>query len=549
MVAGQVRAGSLPLRGYQEEALLAIRRATERGLTRQLVCLPTGTGKTVVFAHLARERRGRVLILAHREELIRQAVSKLHAVDGRMTVGVALERRPRGTPPPRILVGSVQALSQPRRLAKGVPHFRTIVVDEAHHGPAPSYQRLLAALGAFEDGPDAPLVVGFTATPSREDNRRLSETWQRVVYRKTLVDMISAGFLCDLRALEVRLDTDFGLLKLSHGDFDQNAAGAMLQAAGAPALIAAAYDEHARSRQGLVFAPTVALAEEFAIAFREHGISAGVVSGKTPTKQRRQIISDFMSCRIKVLVNCGVLTEGFDAPEVSCVVIARPTKSKSLYVQMIGRGTRVHPAKSDCLVLDVAGATRNHDLMTSASLFSVRDGFEDGASLRELRQSASSSRPVDDGPVDSEPAPPGPRATEAHTGPVNIFHGGQAQWLEMEPTLYVLPLPNDGHVALTKSDDSWSAYVWQSGKTTVLGTDLALTWAQGIAEDHVRANGGGWLADPTARWRNAAPSGAQMSLLHRMGVPIPAECTRGQASDMITMARVRDVTGQEALAG
>lgn len=533
---------TLALRDYQAEALEAIRRAAQHGVTRQLVCLPTGTGKTVLFSHLAQQRMGRVLILAHRDELIQQAVDKLHQVDPTMTVAVALERRRRrGTP--RVLVGSVQALSRPARLAKGVPEFRTVIVDEAHHSTAPSYVRLLTALGVFDPG--GPLMVGVTATPNREDKRHLSEVWERIVYRKTLVDMIANGYLTDLRALEVRLETDFSSLPTTRGDFDQQAAGAMLTAAGAPDRIAEAYLEHAAARPGLVFTPTVAVATEMSEAFVEHGIKAAMVTGKTPLSERRGIVQAFAEGRVQVMVNCGVFTEGFDAPAVSCVVIARPTRSKALYVQMIGRGTRLHPSKSDCLVLDVAGVARTHDLMTSAGLFAAGETFAEGGSLRDHRSKLHKAKlevaEVED--ADDRRA----EVTDSSTGPVNIFHGGengQLQWLEVSDDLYVLTIAG-GHVSLHKGESGWTAAVSDGGSRQVLASDLELTWAQGVAEDYVRSSGAAWLADPTAQWRRARPSNAQMRLLARMGVAVPSGCTRGQASDLITTARALAVASPE----
>lgn len=526
---------TLALRDYQVEALAAIKSAALRGVNRQLVCLPTGTGKTVVFSHLARQRAGRVLILAHRDELIQQAVAKLREVAPGMTVGIALERRPKGSPPPRVLVGSVQALSLTKRLAQGVPTFRTVIVDEAHHAPAPSYHRLLSALGAFDAG--GPLVVGFTATPTREDARPLSGVWEEIVYKRELVDMISRGYLTDLRALQIRLATDFAALPTVRGDIDQEAVGVLLRDMHVPDLIATTYVEHARRRPGLVFAPTVAIAADMAAAFQLAGIPAAAVSGKTPAKERRRLLADFNEGRLQVVVNCGVLTEGFDSPRVSCVVIARPTRSKGLYVQMIGRGTRLHPSKADCLVLDIAGATRSHDLVTSASLFSAEADFAEGHTLREHEARAARDRlPKGITQGDTE-VKGGDQVTDAFAEPVHIFHGGQLQWMGLSEDLYVLPIPK-GYVALKREGDRWGAFYSVDNKRKALGVDLDLTWAQGVAEDYVRSVGATWL-DPAAKWRNASPSAAQMGLLRRLGVPIPDGCTRGQASDLITAQQAR----------
>ena len=196
-------------RPYQYEAVAALLAATARGVERPLLVLPTGTGKTIVFALLVQRRRGRSLILAHRDELIQQAVDKLRLVDRTLPLGVVQAARDEYTAP--TIVASVQTLSRRARLTRLVPDFQTIVIDEAHHAPAPTYRRILDYCRAWH--PDGPLVVGVTATPERGDHHSLRTIFDGIVYQKTLLEMMQAGYLVDLRALQVLLKADFDALR------------------------------------------------------------------------------------------------------------------------------------------------------------------------------------------------------------------------------------------------------------------------------------------------------------------------------------------------
>src|SRR5438128_3391468 len=257
-------------RPYQHEAVAALLAAAARGVQRPLLVLPTGTGKTIIFALLVQRRGGRALILAHRDELIQQAVDKLHLVDPTMALGVVQAASDELTAP--TVVASVQTLSRRPRLARLVPDFHTIVIDEAHHAPAPTSRRILEYCRAW--CPDGPLVVGVTATPERGDRHSLREVFDRIVYQKTLLEMMQAGYLVDLRAFQVLLQADFDALRMQHGDFVDAELESLLLAANAPAQVLAAFQAHAADRKALVFTPTVALPYAIAATFRTAGIPA-----------------------------------------------------------------------------------------------------------------------------------------------------------------------------------------------------------------------------------------------------------------------------------
>jgi superfamily II DNA or RNA helicase len=340
-------------RPYQYEAVAALLAAAARGVQRPLLVLPTGTGKTIIFALLVQRRGGRALILAHRDELIQQAVDKLRLVDPTLPLGVVQADRDEHTAP--TVVASVQTLSRRERLARVVPDFRTLVIDEAHHAPAATYRRILDYCRAGQT--DGPLVVGVTATPERGDRQSLRPVFDRIVYQKTLVEMMQAGYLVDLRAIQVGLQADFDALETRQGDFVEAALETALLAANAPIQVLAAFQTHAADRKALLFTPTVALAYAMAATFRTAGIPAKALDGTTPLATRRAILQRLRTGATQVVANCAVLTEGFDEPSVDCIIVARPTQSAPLYQQMLGRGTRTFPGKMDCLLLDVVGVS------------------------------------------------------------------------------------------------------------------------------------------------------------------------------------------------
>lgn len=276
----------LPLRPYQDEAIQAIQAAQTRGVTRPLVVLPVGAGKTIVFAHLLRQRMGRALVLAHRDELLQQAVAKLRLIDPTAQIGMVKAEDNAVDAP--VVVASVQTLSRPQRLAQLRPGFATLVVDEAHHATAPTYRRILRHCGAF--AANGPLTLGVTATPERQDTARLSEVWQEVVYEQSLLALITAGYLANLRAVQVLLQVNFDALRTRQGDFVDAEVDTLLLQADAPQHVVQAYQAHAAGRKALVFTPTVrtayAMADGAQLRVRglgqdEQGIKAAVDPGES----------------------------------------------------------------------------------------------------------------------------------------------------------------------------------------------------------------------------------------------------------------------------
>src|SRR2546425_5552396 len=508
-------------RPSQHEAVAALLAAAARGVQRPLLVLPTGTGKTIVFALLVQRRGGRSLILAHRDELIQQAVDKLRLVDPTLSLGIVQAAHDEHTAP--TVVAGVQTLSRRARLTRVVPDFHTIVIDEAHHAPAPTYRRILDYCRAWH--PDGPLVVGVTATPERGDHHSLRQVFDRIVYQKTLLEMMQAGYLVDLRALQVLLQADFDALRTQQGDFVEAELETLLLAANAPAQVLAAFQAHAAERKALLFTPTVALAYAMAETFRSAGIPAEALDGTTSLATRRAILQRLHTGETRVVANCAVLTEGFDEPSVDCIIVARPTRSALLYQQMLGRGTRTYPGKTDCLVLDVVGVSTRHTLHTAATLFAC-----DPARLARQSVLEILDRPVCL-PQDEDPVTGTLRST-----PVDLFARRALRWVQTRQGAWVLSLGAQHGTLRLRPDgpDTWQVVqVRRVAEPVWLGDTLPLPYAQGLAEDYARHLGVARLVEAEAPWRQQPATGEQTALLRKLGLAARAGLTKGEAAELL----------------
>ncbi|HIZ78158.1 MAG TPA: DEAD/DEAH box helicase [Firmicutes bacterium] len=352
----------MKLRPYQEEAKEAIFAEWEKGRHKTLIVLPTGTGKTIVFSKVIEDcvRKGeRVLILAHRGELLDQAADKLKKSTGLMC---ATEKAEESCLDSwfRVVVGSVQTMMREKRLAQfSEDYFNTIIIDEAHHCLADSYQRVLNHFHKSN-------VLGVTATPDRGDMRNLGQYFESLAYEYTIPKAIKAGYLSPIKAQTIPLQLDLSAVGVQSGDFKAGDLGTALD----PYLhqIADEMSKICMDRKTVVFLPLIKTSQKFAEILNDYGFSAAEVNGES--KNRAEILSDFDRGKYNVLCNSMLLTEGWDCPSVDCIVVLRPTKIRSLYCQMVGRGTRLSPetGKTELLLLDFLWHTERHELCHPAHL-------------------------------------------------------------------------------------------------------------------------------------------------------------------------------------
>lgn len=395
---------TLKLRDYQAECTEAIWDAIARKVQRFAIVLPTGAGKTVVFAHLiltAREKGHRILVLVNRNELVDQTMRQVHSAAPDLTIGVV--KASRNEIGMDVTVASVQTLGRQNRLETFDPTaFDFIIVDECHHIAAESYQRIIRYFGGYAyklrpgsnrivDSVPATTVIGFTATLVRGDNKGLGDTFEEVPYTKDLVWMIRCGYLVNPVGKRIELDIDTDKVGQTAGDLGAKSLGTALTEAHAGHAIGHAIREHASDRSVLVFMPDVASAELTATILRLQGFSVDVVTGTTPYEERSLIFKRVRSGETQIVVNCMVLTEGFDEPQFSCVVLGRMTRNPGLFIQMVGRGLRlwklhdesspfawIRKPKTDCIVLmlgnsgsvSLAGMTD----LTETEVRKVQDG-------------------------------------------------------------------------------------------------------------------------------------------------------------------------------
>ena len=352
----------MELRPYQKEAKEAIFEQWDSGVLKTLLVLPTGCGKTVVFAKVTEEcvRKGdRVLILAHRGELLDQAADKLMKTTG---LGCALEKAESSCQGSwfRVVVGSVQTLMREKRLGSfPADYFNTIIIDEAHHCISDSYQRVL------QHFPEAQ-VLGVTATPDRGDMRNLGVYFESLAYEYTLPKAIKEGYLSPIKALTIPLKIDMSNVSVQAGDFKASEIGTALD----PYLegIAQEMQKYCMDKKTVVFLPLVKTSQKFRDLLNAYGFQAAEVNGDS--QDRAEVLKDFDAGKYNVLCNSMLLTEGWDCPSVDCIVVLRPTKVRSLYCQMVGRGTRLSPetGKDHLLLLDFLWHTERHELCHPASL-------------------------------------------------------------------------------------------------------------------------------------------------------------------------------------
>jgi len=541
---------ALNLRPYQADAITSVFESFEAGGRRVAVVLPTGSGKTVIFAHLAREwsiERGRVVILVDRDELVGQTLDKLAAIAPDIEVGVIKAERNELTN--QITVASVQTLSRDARLAEYIVQDQRgkldnrpeplVIVDECDLSASPSYQRVLTGLGCFDGTARA---LGVTATMARADRAGLGRTWERVAYQRDILDMIPE-YLVDVSG---RLITVDGLTladaRMTGGDFRPASLTEILTSTGAAEIAASGFVEHAeipvfsedrrasrRFRPGIVFVPSVACAYLFTEAFNDAGIRADMVWGAQPKDERREVVSAFRDgSGVDVLINCMALTRGFDAPRAEVCMIARPTCSPVLYQQMIGRVLRLFPGKESALLLDLVGASRDHRLATLIDLSTRRiNEVRPGESLTEaaFRERGERNPMLADYVLDYRD--------------IELFGQSRARWLQTDLGVWFLPI--DKSMIFLWPDASGETYRIgvrsmdgrSGGRFMAGGLDLsmAMGWAEQEAEK-INADKGADLVGIGASWRSKRPSPGMLRYAVSLGCSGPGNA--GQVSDRIS---------------
>lgn len=508
-------------RQYQVEAVRTILTRWQEGITRQLISLPVGSGKTIVLGLLAEALRERTLVLAHREELLYQAKSKIKLVYPDADIGI-LKASERSGLNAEICIASVQtAIRHTEELAER--GYKLIICDEAHHAPSKSYKKIFNTLG-FMSGQADKLLLGVTATAYRGDSTGLDEVFEEIVFERSILTMMKAGYLCDVKCLEVNTGRDISCVHLQTGDFAVNELSQVIDIPERNALVADTYLEHGEGRRGVVFGVKVDHAFHLAEAFRERGIACEAVYGDMPNDQRQDILNRYANHELQILTNVGVLTEGWDVPDTDIIMMARPTKSRGLYVQCVGRGLRIAPNKKDCLLIDFVDLAKKHDLCGVGTLAGRKKlHLDKDVTLLETLEREEKFR-------ENEFREP----TYEH---IDVLGRSRFAWV-LRNGHYALSLVNNQALFCRQVEGGYEpVLVSESEGTKWLSDDvLPLDYCMGVCEDYARQISANGYMMRDAQWRSEMATMKQLQALLRMGIKYRPDITKGEAAELLGQA-------------
>lgn len=566
------------LRPYQADCLYALRKFGMQGHKRGLIAMATGLGKTVVFAEMAGKAKKKMLVIAHREELLAQAKDKILRANPHLSVEIE-QAANKASMSADVVVASVQTFAvNPARLHRWAPdEFSAVIVDEAHHAVARTYLEVLSYFGlvpaiadlkdgdlarshirqevrerfeSFKPAASAPFLAGFTATPTRTDARGLEYIFDDIVYSMTIRDGIEGRWLVPIKGQRITTGTNISEVKLSRGDFQERALSNAVNTDERNALAVNAYRQHAEGRQALVFCVDVEHTKAMTQAFRSAGYKAEYVVGskKDMEKPREDVIADYQRSAVQVLVNCMVLTEGFDAPETSALIMARPTKSTLLYTQMMGRGTRLAPGKADLLVLDMVDVASKAGVNSVNTLFGLPPHLDFGES--DVLTAAKEIEELGDVPLamfEQAASIPELRTLAEQFDP--LMQAQVEEWLRTALSWtktafgYAISVPGNGEaraplqigVVVNMLGQADVRVKHRSQKPQYLARNEDVQTAISMAEDWVSRHvpDAGALLDKNAGWHSDAPSEKQLRFAERLKIKVNESMTKGDLSKLI----------------
>jgi superfamily II DNA or RNA helicase len=534
---------AIQLRPYQQEAVDAFFNALPEH-KRQLIVLPTGAGKTIVFGATARRYFETVssdkpiLVIAHRTELLDQAEQKIQYVwPGVVTGRIQGQRNEQLA---QVLIASTQTLVSGRR----IPKPGLIIYDECHHSRAEGALGVLQRLGVFE--PDGPPLLGVTATPSRSDRTELGDVFEHLTYERTILQMIMDGYLSDVRGIKIEVPgLNLSSIRTTGGDYNAKDLSYVMNIEEALDAVVDAVLTHAPGRKALVFAVDVKHAHALAERFQTRGIACAAVDGSMKAEDRAAILRAFAENKMRLLVNCQILTEGYDQPDVDAVVIARPTRSQALYVQMVGRALRLHPNKTDALVLDLTGATEDKSLQTFARLMRTqrKERFKTAGVPSGKDEPESEELPMEQGETVVEwltrIAKKQEKAAQVAQA-INLFaNRTRYRWQQVKDNFAICFEDSRWAYLYRDGDEYWPVLELNNEKFMPLhDRALPLEYAQGIAEGFLQLVESP-LIQREADWRNAPMSARQKYVLDKYRIQYDDTWTRGDASDALARAFAR----------
>lgn len=556
-----------PTRDYQDKAINAVVDAWAGGMFAPLVASATGSGKTTMLAELVRREvepaSQRALVIAHTEEIVFQLYERIeNQFDGRLeahftdraSLGIGIVMAEQDAADARIVVATRQSLHS-TRLERALMYgkFDVLVIDEAHHaGAGTTYLEIVDA--CKRRNPDLK-VVGFTATPERGDGTALEALWSEIVFEWLIPDGIKAGYLVPPKRVKVKTEVNLSGVKNAHGDYASSKLVSILKTANWQDKAYEAYAQHIApsDRLTLAFMPNVEMSKQFVERLKVEGVKAAHLDGTTPKEDRRRMLADYRARRLTLLSNFGVLTEGFDAPETSAILFARPTRSPVLFTQIIGRGLRLFPGKTDCLIIDLA-VTDQKALETGTLIGRMVYCNECGQEyyagmracpfcgyIRPLRERAR------DGALNEEELENGGRLIATFE---TVFDKAFAAWYSGDDGFFSCTVSfQDGAVVIAPPlTDNYYRMIYVPADprkpTKVVSRDEDLSALMIDADERIKRKGSN-TADKLAAWREHPATPAQMSLLRNLNASTIEGLSKGAAAQMIThLTAVRRIVGQ-----
>jgi hypothetical protein len=497
-----------------------------------------------MFAHLPQSLnvKGRWLVLAHREELLEQAYEKFTAVNPSLTVGVEQAHRRAGDA--QIVIASVQTMQKKRLKLFDPNEFAVVVCDEAHHSVAKSYKNAFEHFGLGVG--TGKILVGVTATPKRGDDVGLSEVYDDIAFEYSLQDGIEDGWLCDIIGKRIETSSDISGVKKRMGDFVLSQLAEAVDSPQRNQLVAEKYLELAKGRKALVFAVNVKHAESLHKTFCELEVKSCLVTGKTPKKARRRTLGEFIRGEHDCICNCGVLTEGFDDPEVSCIVMARPIQNSALYTQIIGRGTRLKKGpQKDCLVLDFTDNCSTQRIQTLPTLFGLpprlipKNVITDKEEIKEFQMEYPWINLDELKSVDQLKSVAKDIRFFRVEPPFDIRKFTKFQWMKIADG-YRLNLPGNEKLEVCPTRmDTFQIFAVAGDSRELIDERRLLREAVRAADDFVKKvrKKSVKLLDLKRGWRSEKVTTGQLTWLKRLKVDYPKEINRGQAAAIISMRR------------
>lgn len=551
-------------RPYQADAIEATVNAWVKGLLRVAIVLATGLGKTVVFSWICRYWHemvptgygSQIVILVHRDELVRQAVEKLHNVAPHLTVGIVQGAIKQATAD--VVVASVQTLMTKRNeplLAALAANTGLVIVDECHHSVAAGYLRVLKGLGCMNG---EALTLGVTATMNRADKLSLGHVWQEVVFERDILWGIKHKFLVDVKGYGITAeDFDTSKIRKTAGDFNEHDMGEALANSTAIELLAKKWHEHAEGKRGLVFTPTVDTAVLTSQILSDYGIHTLSLDGKTPTAERRAMLIKLMNGQIQGVANCAVLTEGADIPAVEVIALLRATQSETMYVQMVGRGLRPYPGKDRCIVLDLAGNAARHSLcglttLKGQEIYDTESLLEAAERIEE--EEAAALDAIEEHGEALGPEPGILSLEQSETRELDLFGRSRQAWLQTRAGFWFIPIRNKKKQSLYATivpneipgtfNVGWYGARGGGGviEENISSLETAMSWAEQWAETH------GSQTLSRKRKDSASYSSLQRAVSFGMPVVPGMHYAAGEVADAIEVAQASSLIDARTMA-